>query len=154
MNEEISDGWTILFGQTFLLIFFTPFNSLLFYTFFKNISLDGLIFTLVMVAPSILFIRYAFYYAEITLTDNFIIIKKRLKVKKVPVTKYKTIGKGIPASSYYIEFENKKTVYFLLNYTDAFRDFFSLDPDKVLKELKMKFEQAKENNKSSAANTA
>jgi len=147
MAEKLSSEGYARGGQIMILLFFIPFDFLLLYLGYKviiNAIYDSLILIVILLGASYFIIKNAFSYADLYWDENSLIIKKLFFTQKVPVSKYKKLAKAIMPFTYYIEFKNRQTVYFFLPLSGIFKEVASLNPDKVLLDLKMKFNHFKE----------
>lgn len=143
-QEKISGGFAVI-CQVMVLLFFVPLCIFLLYIITtKNFSIEGFSFLLAFFVPSILVVRYAFTYVDLYLEGDHIIIKKLFSVKAKPIVEYKTLEQAIMPLKFCIEFQDGSKAYFALNNASIFRHIISSDPDKVLKELRMKFQGLKQ----------
>jgi hypothetical protein len=83
-----------------------------------------------------LFLYIGLSYGDLYLTDDYLIIKKIFTYKKVDLSEIVEIERALIPFTYYLKFKNSKTIYFTSKLSDIPRLFFSMDPDKGLKELK------------------
>lgn len=152
MQEVVSEGGFARVGQLMLLLFFVPFNLFLIYVVGKNFSLDGLIFASIIASVSILIVRNGFSYGDVYLTEHSITIKKLFTNQKKQLSQFNKIQKALCPFTYYIEFEDKEKVYFIVSLKNMGKEAISLDPDIILKELRQKFWLLKENRENPTAN--
>ncbi|MCJ8167103.1 hypothetical protein MKJ04_19835 [Pontibacter sp. E15-1] len=143
-REKISGGFAVI-GHALALIFFVPLCLFLLYIIItKNFSFEGVIFLLAFLVSSILVVRYAYTYADLYLEGKIIIVKKLFSVKVKPIAEYKTIEQAIMPLKYCIKFQDGSKVCFTLTSSKTFRHIISTDPERVLKELRLKFQVLKQ----------
>jgi hypothetical protein len=143
--KKISGGYAKA-GQLALLLFFTPLVLLLSYVVItKNFTLNGLVFLLFVLFIIGLILYISFSYADIYVSDDFIIIKKLFSVKKKSITEIQEIDKGIIPLAYFIKFNNNLKVLFTLQSSEIFEQFLSSDSNKGLNILKSKLLKDNEN---------
>ncbi|RNI21917.1 hypothetical protein [Rufibacter latericius] len=143
-KEKISSGFAVL-AHAMVLLFFIPLCLFLLYIIItKNLSLEGIGFLSAFFIPSILIVRYAFSYADLYLEGNTLIVKKLFGVKVKPIAEYKTVEEAIMPLKYCLKFQDGSKAYFALTSSSKFRHILSLDPDKALLELRLKFQELKQ----------
>jgi hypothetical protein len=124
-------------GQLMLILFFTPVILLVFYlVLVKNFSTNGLLFLLFFLSITILILYIGFSYADLFVSENYLIIKRIFKTKKMHLSDIQNIDRGLIPFSYHIKFKDDSRIKFKSKYTDVPKLFFSMDPDKGLKEIK------------------
>lgn len=129
-NEEIST-YSARALQLVISIFFTFFIGLLTYVIIvKNPSLEGIVFILFCSGCAWLFIFQAMSYADITVVNDIIRIKKITKSSDYKLTDIKTIDRALLPYTFYIEFESTYKVYFV--------NTSHIDTQKTVKELRNK----------------
>ncbi|WP_242919696.1 hypothetical protein [Pontibacter liquoris] len=143
-REKISGGFAAV-GHALVLLFFVPLCLFLLYIIItKNFSFEGVIFLLAILIPSVLVVRHAYTYADLYLEGNTIIVKKLFSVKAKPIAEYKTVEQAIMPLKYCIKFQDGSKACFALNTSSIFRHITSTDPDRVVKELRLKFQELKQ----------
>ncbi|WP_299821621.1 hypothetical protein [uncultured Pontibacter sp.] len=142
-REKISGGFAVV-GHALVLLFFVPLCLFLLYIITKNFSFEGVIFLLAFLVPSILVVRHAYTYADLYLEGNTIIVKKLFSVKAKPIAEYKTVEQAIMPLKYCIKFQDGSKACFALTSSKIFRHIISTDPDRVVKELRLKFQELKQ----------
>ncbi|WP_242928573.1 hypothetical protein [Pontibacter vulgaris] len=143
-QEKISGGYAVV-GQVMVLLVIIPLCVFLLYIIVtKNFSIEGIGFLLTFLVPSILVIRHAYTYADLYLEGDNIIIKKLFSAKAKPITRFKSVEQTIIPLKYCIKFQDGSKVCFALTSSSIFRHIISSDPDKVLKELRLKFQDIKQ----------
>lgn len=140
-KEKISGGGAVLAHVLFLL-FFVPFAVFVTYIVIdKNNSTEGVVFLIIFLAIILLILRHILSYADIYLGENIIIVKKIFTEKKKSVAELQRIDRALLPFTYYIEFKNGNKEYFFLKSLEILHQVITLDRDKILKELRLKFKQ-------------
>ncbi len=143
--KKISGGYAKA-GQLAFLLFFTLIVLLLSYVVItKNFTLSGLVFLLFVLFITGLILYISFSYADIYVSDDFIIIKKLFSVKKKSITEIQEIDKGIIPLAYFIKFNGNLTVLFTLKSSEVFEQLLSSDLNEGLNILKSKLLDDSEN---------
>jgi Ca2+/Na+ antiporter len=137
-TEKISGG-SVLAGQIMLILFFTPLSLWISYIIIaKNTSMKGIVFLIIFLLIAFLIIRLSYLYADIYISEHYLIIKKIFYTKKISLSEIKEIDKALAPLTYFIKFENNNKIYLSIKYSELPSIFFSNDPDKGLKLLKTK----------------
>lgn len=141
-REKISGGFAVV-GYPLLLLFFVPLCLFLLYVITKNLRFEGVIFLLAFLVPSVLVVGHAYTYADLNLEGNNILVKKLFRVEVKSIAEYKTVEQEIMPLKYCIKFQDGSKAWFALKTSSIFRHITSTDPDRVLKELRLKFQELK-----------
>ena len=140
-RQKISGGFAVV-GHALVLLFFVPLCLFLLYIIItKNFSFEGVIFLLAFLVPSIIVVRQAYTYADLYLEGNNIIVKKLFSVKAKPIGEYKTVEQAVMPLKYCIKFQDGSKACFALPSSKIFRHIKSTDPDRVVRELRHKFQE-------------
>lgn len=99
---------------------------------------------MVILVLCILVVVHAYTYADLYLEGDIIIIKKLFHVKFKPLADYKTVEQAILPLKYFILFQDGTKVYFVLAISSMLKHVTGTDPDRVLKELRLKLNRLKQ----------
>ncbi len=141
-TKKVSAGYPKL-AQIMLLLFFVPFTLFLSYVIFsKNFTSEGIVFLSIFFVAIFLVLRFAFYYADIYLSESHVIVKKLFITKKVGLERIGEVNESFFPFTYYIKVGRSK-MYFLPNATDLSKQLLSFNHTKGLALIREKFAKEK-----------
>lgn len=134
MKTRLSGSHAIL-GQGIILLFFIPFNILLWNIVFRsNFSAPTLLFAICTTALSVLIVFMAFKTADVSIENGVLLVRTLFKTTRIDLQQYKKIG-TLSSFGYYLEFEDGKRVYVLFGSNEIIRQFTSSKRNEIIEEI-------------------
>jgi hypothetical protein len=135
MKTKLSSSHAI-FGQLMILLFFTPFNILLWYLVVRsNFSTSTMVFSFSVTALSALVVRFVFKTADVATENGVLVISKLFGNTRIPSQQLRKIG-SLLVFGYYLQFENGKRVYVLFGPDEIISQATSSRPNDIFDKIK------------------
>lgn len=129
-------------AQILFPLIFAPIFCFLIILIIKKPVLVSFAFAIPIIVIQSVILKNIFKYADIYIEDNYIIVYKLFSKKKIEISDCIDVKDSLIPFTFYLMFNNNKSVYFFSNYSDLWRQISSSNPNNFILELRERLKKA------------